>query len=45
MNEFASSSTEGVAPQLPVSATDTLSDASSTAHEEEIMYGDRYWQE
>lgn len=37
MNEFASSSTEGVAPQLPVSETDTSSDAPSPVNEEEIL--------
>lgn len=37
MNEFASSSTEGGAPQLPVSATDTPSEASSPTNDEEIM--------
>jgi hypothetical protein len=37
MNEFASSSTEGAASQLPVSETDTSPNASSPANEEEIL--------
>lgn len=37
MNEFTSPSTEGVAPQLPVSETDTSSNVSSPINEEEIL--------